>query len=287
VRFKTALLLACLSATTLAGVAAAQAPATFLLRSGEKVQGDLIDLNSTSWLITVNGQERRLGLDDLAVVDFAGGAASFPSSETSKLLPGQNLLVLRNGQMFAGRMNDVGGTRPKRINFSINGEARDFTSDQVSRIYLASPPSATAATSGTTTQQPAAGQPVAVRVPASQAWTFAGVLVRAGEVLTFSSSGQVQLSTNATDTATVTGAAAHQLGARGSLPTVPGGALIGRIGNGKPFGIGDQTTITAPATGPLYLGVNDDLFTDNTGEFNVTVSGGTTSATPGVRRRWQ
>ena len=71
--------------------------------------------------------------------------------------------------------------------------------------------------------------------------------------------GQVQLSTDANDTAPLNGSAGRQVSASGSLPGVLGGALIGRIGNGKPFGIGEQTTITAPATGPLYLGVNDDM----------------------------
>ena len=35
--------------------------------------------------------------------------------------------------------------------------------------------------------------------------------------------------------------------------------------------IGDQTRITAPVSGRLYLGVNDDHLPDNRGEFTVTV----------------
>ena len=68
------------------------------------------------------------------------------------------------------------------------------------------------------------------------------------------------------------------------MPGTLHGALLGRIGNGKPFGIGDMTTITAPATGPLYLGVNDDLLTDNNGEFVVTISGGQATTPAAIRR---
>ena len=125
----------------------------------------------------------------------------------------------------------------------------------------------------------------AVHVAANRAWTPTGINVRAGDTLTFSASGQVQLSTDANNVANPDGVQAKPVGPRGSLPGVNVGALIGRIGNGKPWGLGNQTTITAPASGPLYLGVNDDVFTDNSGEFvvNVSVAGGTT--TGGVRRR--
>ena len=54
------------------------------------------------------------------------------------------------------------------------------------------------------------------------------------------------------------------------------GALIGKIGFSSPLAIGNQTRITAPVSGVLYLGVNDDHLPDNRGEFVVTV---------GVQRR--
>ena len=47
------------------------------------------------------------------------------------------------------------------------------------------------------------------------------------------------------------------------------GALIGQIGGYPPFAIGDQRSITAPVSGRLYLGVNDDHLPDNRGEFTV------------------
>ena len=83
-RLKTFFLVGCLSLTTLIGTAAAQAPATFLLKSGERISGDLIDLNASGYVITVNGQEKRISPDDLAVIDFTGNAQGFPANETQK-----------------------------------------------------------------------------------------------------------------------------------------------------------------------------------------------------------
>jgi hypothetical protein len=58
------------------------------------------------------------------------------------------------------------------------------------------------------------------------------------------------------------------------LPTVSAGALIGRVGNGQPFGIGDQAGVPMPLDGLLYLAVNDDERSDNSGEFIVSIRRG-------------
>ncbi len=55
------------------------------------------------------------------------------------------------------------------------------------------------------------------------------------------------------------------------LPQVFAGALIGRVGNGAPFGVGNQTSIRAPGNGPLFLGINDDNVGDNAGQFQVSI----------------
>ena len=56
------------------------------------------------------------------------------------------------------------------------------------------------------------------------------------------------------------------------VPTLAVGGLIGRIGTGAPFAIGDSSQpITMPAVGRLYLGVNDAGPSDNSGAFTVTI----------------
>jgi hypothetical protein len=280
----TAFLVACLSLVGFSDIASAQAPATFLLKSGDRIQGDLIDLNASGYVITVGGQERRISPDDIAVIDFTGNAGSFPADETQKIVAGQNLMVLRNGEMFAGRMNDVGGNQPKLIYFSYPGGPQTTTSDRIARIYLSTPPASAGATTGTggSGGQLPVDQGTSIHVPANGAWTATGISVQRGQTIRFSQSGQVQLSQDASDTAPVAGKAGSPAPPKAPMPGTLRGALIGRIGGGRPFGIGDMASIVAPATGPLYLAINDDVLTDNSGEFVVAISGGTTL---GIRRR--
>ena len=96
--------------------------------------------------------------------------------------------------------------------------------------------------------------------------------VRRGELVGFNTSGEVQLSSNGADRARVSGTPRMAPGS--PLPTVNAGALIGRVGNGQPFGIGDQASVPMPLDGILYLAVNDDERSDNAGEFIVSLSRG-------------
>ena len=107
---------------------------------------------------------------------------------------------------------------------------------------------------------------------ANQPWTSTGINVKKGQRLTFATTGEIQLSDDASDIANADGAKNGRTAANAPLKGVPAGALIGKIGpNGTPFGIGNQTTIVAPASGLLYLGVNDDGFGDNKGNYQVVV----------------
>lgn len=115
-----------------------------------------------------------------------------------------------------------------------------------------------------------------VTVNSQQRWTDTGITVRAGDVLTFQSSGQIQMSDNPSDTAGPAGAFSRRTAPDAPVSGVIAGALIGKFGDFPPVAIGDQRQITAPVSGRLYLGVNDDHLPDNRGAFNVTV---------GVQRR--
>jgi hypothetical protein len=111
-------------------------------------------------------------------------------------------------------------------------------------------------------------------VAANRQWTPTGIRVNQGDVLHFSSSGEIHFTGNPADRAGVAGSPDHKFVGGAPLPAALAGALIGRIDNGLPFGIGDQTTITVPASGLLYLGTNDDNVADNSGQFQVTISSG-------------
>jgi hypothetical protein len=99
-----------------------------------------------------------------------------------------------------------------------------------------------------------------------------GISVRKGQRLTFTTTGEVQLSDDASDVANADGSKKARYATNAPMRNVLAGALIGRIGPaGQPFAIGNMPTITAPAAGILYLGVNDDGFGDNHGNFQVVV----------------
>jgi hypothetical protein len=109
-------------------------------------------------------------------------------------------------------------------------------------------------------------------LPATHSWVSTGIVVHEGDYVTFSASGTVQLSANPTDTASPAGSLRGRLAARAPRPRDLAGALLGRVGGSEPFGIGDQgVPLRMPASGELLLGINDDEFADNSGEFLVTI----------------
>jgi hypothetical protein len=123
-----------------------------------------------------------------------------------------------------------------------------------------------------TTATTGVGGTAAIVVPSNQQWTRTGLTVRQGEMVTFNSTGEIRMGLNAEDVATVAGSKSGRLAPRSPLPNNLAGALIARIGNGRPFGIGDQTSIPMPASGQLFLGINDDNLADNSGEFRVEIT---------------
>lgn len=254
----------------------AQENATLVLRSGERVSGQLIDLNASGFQLKVNGQDRTIAKGDVAIVEFTGGNMS--SSDWAKVNQGQHVAWLRNGQTVTGELYDVGGTSPLRLTFKTDGGERDLNSNEVTRIVLARTNNAPAATTGTTS-----GDQKGITVSARQAWTPTGINVRRGQTVTFNTTGEIKLGPEATDVATAAGSTAGRNAVNGPLPQSLAGALIGKIGvNGKPFGIGNQTSVPMPADGLLFLGINDGELNNNEGEFRVEIS---TSDSPVRRRR--
>jgi Ca2+-binding EF-hand superfamily protein len=110
------------------------------------------------------------------------------------------------------------------------------------------------------------------RVNSQTRWTDTGINVRQGDIIRFQTTGQIQLSDNSSDMAGSAGALSRRTAPDAPISGVFAGALIGKIGSYSPFAIGDQGQITAPVSGHLYLGVNDDYLQDNRGEFIVNLS---------------
>ena len=261
-------ILATVAAAALAVGAYAQESATLLLRSGEKVTGQLVDMGGTGFTVRVDGKERQVATNEVAVIDFAGGG-DIAGLDWSKFASGQGVM-LKSGQTVAGQLYDIGGTSPLRITLKTDSGNRDFTSNEVGQIVLAKPTGAVATTGSASTAGVPEGEGIAV--PATQAWTATPLRVRKGDVLSFDASGEVRLNTAGTEVAGTAGARSQLLDPRAPLPKNYAGALIGRVGtNGEPFPIGDQQTVTMPADGILFLGINDSNLSDNQGGFRVNV----------------
>lgn len=256
----------CVAALLVTGTAQAQENATLVLKSGERVTGQLVDLGGVGYTVRVNGQERQISQNDVAVIDFTGGTMS--EADWAKF-KGTSQIVLKSGQTIEGQLYDIGGTAPLKLTVKTSSGDRELSSSEVARIVIAKPENAVA-TSGTAAQSPAGG--TAITVSAQQPWTPTGITVRKGQTLTFNTTGEIQLSPDANDKASSAGSTSGRYAQRSAMPRALAGALIGKIGNGQPFGIGNQTSIVAPANGQLFLGVNDDSFADNQGSFQVTIS---------------
>ncbi len=121
---------------------------------------------------------------------------------------------------------------------------------------------------------PSAAPPNArsVVVPSNVVWTNTGINVTRGQGLRFEPSGEIMLSFNGDDISRPSGTVNLRHNDKAPIPTAPHGALIGRIGNGRPFAIGDTTNaFDMSTTGKLFLGVNDDHVADNSGNFVVKI----------------
>jgi hypothetical protein len=244
--------------------------ATLLLKSGNRVSGDLVDMNASGFTIAVNGSNRKIPAGDVAVIDFRGNAGNLPAAEVSRAAGGRGIAVLEGGRIIEGHLSDIGGTSPLRLTFDTSSGRVDHTSREVARVYLSAVPGSTTGVTAPPPTQP--GQ--LVIVAGNRPWTPTGVYVNRGDRVTFNATGEVQLSDDPNDLATPAGARSGRFAQRAPMTRTLAGALIGRIGNSEPFDIGSQRQLTMPASGELFLGANDDVVTDNRGEFRVTVEGG-------------
>jgi hypothetical protein len=255
--------------------------ATFILTDGSRQSGTVVFHTNTRENLIDNdfslgrddgGREMIFHFDQVAVIDFAGGRPA--PAELSQLGAGQ-MVVMRDGSTQQGRLvNLIGGDTLVWDNQT--GQRQQYAIRDVSRVYL-NPQSARSvfnyrgrpgavATAGSL----AGGTPV--RVDARQGWIDTGITVNAGDRIVFQASGQIQFGRYAGQTATPDGNAAERR-ATYPDPTVPVGALIGKVGNSAPFGIGMQTQpLAMPASGRLMLGVNDNDFEDNSGFFTVVIA---------------
>ena len=251
--------------------------ATVVMRNGERLRADIIDMGR-NFTLNVNGQTREVPIGDVVLLDFGGDGRNLWDVEVSKANAANGgYVVMRNGENFNASLQDFTG-KPLVAVFS-NG--RKVNLSEVTRIYLGSvenvPGFPTQSVSNPSagpndTRSTAPGHARSVVVPGNVQWTNTGFNVRRGQMLRFEPSGEIRLSTNGDDIGRPAGAMSGRKADKATIPTIPVGALIGRVGNGQPFSIGDTTTaFDMPDNGRLFLGVNDDHVNDNSGNYVVRV----------------
>jgi hypothetical protein len=126
-----------------------------------------------------------------------------------------------------------------------------------------------------TTTSPAPRQ-VSIEVAGTSRGTDTNIDVRSGDQIRFTTTGRIVAGRRIGEV----GPEGGQLSGFGAIvgirpvPNAGPGALIGyiRLSSGQtsqPFLVGSQLTFTVPADGRLFLAINDDNYTDNSGSFTV------------------
>ena len=116
----------------------AQESATLVLRSGDKVQGQLVDMGGVGFTVRVNGQERQIPTNDVSVIDFTG-SGDVSDADLNRVSGGAQTVFLRNGQAIDGQLYDIAGTSPLRITLKTSSGERELSSAEIGRIVLSRP----------------------------------------------------------------------------------------------------------------------------------------------------
>jgi hypothetical protein len=280
--------------------AAAQAVrqnATVVMRNGDRVRVDVRDMGG-DFTFRVDGQLRRVPLGDVVMLDFTGDGRNVTLEEVNKVNAANGgYVVMKNGETFNASLKDLTGdpliahfTNGRRANL---GEAARVYMGSVNNVagFPTAPSNPTVAPNnpmpetpggfrgrgrgrgrglGNNSEAPANARSVVV--PSNVQWTNTGFNVSRGQFLRFEPTGEIRLSMNGEDIGRPAGAMDARKAPNATIPSIPVGALIGRIGNGQPFPIGDaRTAFDMPDNGRLFLGINDDHVADNSGNYVVRV----------------
>ena len=258
--------------------------------NNQAVSSNQSSVNSANNDVVPVGQRRFRGMDrnndgDISRAEWRGSARSFAVHDLNNdgVISGReiNQTLARDGRTIEDEDFD---RLDEFANLDVNNngriEAREWhgsvaafnrldinNDDRLSEAEFSGQVNAASSSAGFTGTS---GESIVV--DARERWIDTGINVRQGDVVMFDVSGNIRLSTDQSDIASSAGAQSGRRAPDAPLPGSSAGALIGRIGNGNVFGIGNQRSIRAPGTGRLYLSVNDDYLQDNAGHFNVQVS---------------
>ncbi|HEY3381569.1 MAG TPA: hypothetical protein VGK32_07365 [Vicinamibacterales bacterium] len=257
--------------------------------------------------LSVSGNDRAFPMDQVAAIDFTGANPSTSELDSLPTDGRTGVMVMRDGGKVRGHLhNIIASGHVQWVNEA--GVRQNWAIRDVSRLYL-NPPSAHLAYDSMLRRDQERGQGQgqgqgraqgrgqeqdrgrgqgrgqdrgqvfggpddqntgAIRLDGNQPWVDTGVRVREGRRLVFVATGRITLADRVSSGPAGTRAVRCS---RCPVRNAPAGALIGRVDDGEPFLIGAFTEPMAmPASGRLFLGINDDYFDDNGGAFRVTMS---------------
>ena len=218
-------------------IPAAAQQGTVVTTSGERVSGLVRDMDRSGFTVDVNGNERRIMVPQIAVVDFAGGR-ELSSDEVSRLRQGRQVVILKDGTALVGGVASYERTMPGalvdlpkdhafRIHFNVEGSGeRTFLSSGGGMSRIQRPPGGrkllAARVPGADCDQGRTGD-----VDGTRPWTSTGITVRRGQTVRFDSSGTIQLGLAGT-MSPGRGSRTGRIRARGAAPAEPCGCAVGR-----------------------------------------------------------
>jgi hypothetical protein len=108
-------------------------------------------------------------------------------------------------------------------------------------------------------------------LPATEKWLDTGIKLNIGQEILFTVSGSIHIDEK--NMVYQNGESQLNWNNKKPMANQPTGAVIGRIGKrGKPFYIGDdKAPFQVSGKGQLFIGINDFKFSDNSGQFTVTI----------------
>ena len=181
-------------------------------------------------------------------------------------------LLLRDGRRVDGELVSV---RDGTIEFRERGGRRRtlrLERDEVRSIELGSFGGDDSNDNDSGSSRPRGLREREVSVAANVAWVDTGIDVRSGQRVYFEAEGEVRWGSDRRDGPG--GEERSPYNAGRPMPRRPAAALIGKVGQDSSdlFFIGeDRGAIRLRDGGRLYLGINDDVLTDNRGRFRVLV----------------
>jgi len=267
-------------------VGATTADVTSVLKNGDRVSGSLVYRHTTDFTVVRDGRERTFPSDDIALIQFVPGDPSMreldqlPNVDNNPNELERHVFVFRNGTVMRGKLHDI---MDNWFDFDAQqGGRRKHDLTELARLYF-NPASARRVYNfdqrqGERIDRPGRPRPLpgnvapedSIRVDANRPWTSTGISVTRGERIVFETTGEIRVGPSVS--AGPDGNADLALRASYPVRSMPVGGLVARVGTGAPFPIGsNRSPISMPMNGELRLGINDDVFTDNSGFFTVRV----------------